>query len=448
MIGGISYFHEFAFDLLAENERILASTFEAAIAAHRAGRLRRIIVLSSSMVFESTTVFPTPRAPSWTSPAADLHVRLPEARVGVLRPRRLGAVPAAVHDPAAVQLRGDRGAAGGSRHRRHERQRQARPVARRAGPRAQGAQGPGPAPHPGRRQPGPALHVRRRSRARHPPRDGVGRGGQRRLQPLDGDVDHRPRARRGDLERRPRRRPAVPATSRTRRSSTTSSSASPTCARRPGCSASRRRRASRRCWARSSRGSATSSRRAGCDRDRRLDAALPPVVSARRTRPRKLAVWRGDRAFPRALDRPNGSACARHRAATRATSFAMLRRADRWATDLRDVRAGLGPTDVAVRPRRWARRSRCAVAARPLRRRVFMSNYLEHLPISRRGHRASCGRSRHGLLRPGGRVIVLQPNIRFVGGAYWDFIDHKVAAHRAQPRRGGRDRGRSPSRSA
>ena len=35
MIGGISYFHEFAYDLLAENERILASTFDAAIAAHR-----------------------------------------------------------------------------------------------------------------------------------------------------------------------------------------------------------------------------------------------------------------------------------------------------------------------------------------------------------------------------------------------------------------------------
>ena len=27
MIGGISYFHEFAYDLLAENERIIASTF-------------------------------------------------------------------------------------------------------------------------------------------------------------------------------------------------------------------------------------------------------------------------------------------------------------------------------------------------------------------------------------------------------------------------------------
>jgi nucleoside-diphosphate-sugar epimerase len=68
MIGGISYFHEFAFDLMAENERILAATFEAAIAARRAGRLERITVLSSSMVFESTTVFPTPEGAERTSP--------------------------------------------------------------------------------------------------------------------------------------------------------------------------------------------------------------------------------------------------------------------------------------------------------------------------------------------------------------------------------------------
>jgi UDP-glucose 4-epimerase len=48
MIGGISYFHEFAYDLLAENERM--------------------IVLSSSMVFESTTVFPTPEGAERRSP--------------------------------------------------------------------------------------------------------------------------------------------------------------------------------------------------------------------------------------------------------------------------------------------------------------------------------------------------------------------------------------------
>jgi UDP-glucose 4-epimerase len=68
MIGGISYFHEFAYDLIAENERILASTFDAAIAAHRSGSLDRIVVLSSSMVYESATVFPTPEGAQLTSP--------------------------------------------------------------------------------------------------------------------------------------------------------------------------------------------------------------------------------------------------------------------------------------------------------------------------------------------------------------------------------------------
>ena len=60
MIGGISYFHEFAYDLLAENERITASSFDAAIWAYKHGKLKKITVLSSSMVFESTSEFPTP----------------------------------------------------------------------------------------------------------------------------------------------------------------------------------------------------------------------------------------------------------------------------------------------------------------------------------------------------------------------------------------------------
>jgi UDP-glucose 4-epimerase len=68
MIGGISYFHEFAYDLLAENERILASTFDAAIAAHKNGHLERIVVVSSSMVYESATVFPTPEGAQLGSP--------------------------------------------------------------------------------------------------------------------------------------------------------------------------------------------------------------------------------------------------------------------------------------------------------------------------------------------------------------------------------------------
>ncbi|MGO9613937.1 MAG: NAD-dependent epimerase/dehydratase family protein [Dissulfurispiraceae bacterium] len=60
IIGGISLFHEYAYDLLAENERIMSSSFDAAIWAYQNRKLRKINVMSSSMVFESTSRYPTP----------------------------------------------------------------------------------------------------------------------------------------------------------------------------------------------------------------------------------------------------------------------------------------------------------------------------------------------------------------------------------------------------
>jgi UDP-glucose 4-epimerase len=59
MIGGISYFHAYAYDLLATNERIMAASCDAAIAAHRDGRLQKVTYMSSSMVFESTEQWPS-----------------------------------------------------------------------------------------------------------------------------------------------------------------------------------------------------------------------------------------------------------------------------------------------------------------------------------------------------------------------------------------------------
>jgi nucleoside-diphosphate-sugar epimerase len=59
MIGGISYFHAYAYDLLATNERIIAASCDAAIAAHRAGRLKKVTYMSSSMVFESAETWPS-----------------------------------------------------------------------------------------------------------------------------------------------------------------------------------------------------------------------------------------------------------------------------------------------------------------------------------------------------------------------------------------------------
>lgn len=59
LIGGISYFHAYAYDLLAQNERIMASSCDAAIRAHRQGRLQKVTYMSSSMVFESTEHWPS-----------------------------------------------------------------------------------------------------------------------------------------------------------------------------------------------------------------------------------------------------------------------------------------------------------------------------------------------------------------------------------------------------
>ena len=59
LIGGISYFHAYAYDLLATNERIMASTCDAAIRAHRQGKLKKVTYLSSSMVFESSQHWPS-----------------------------------------------------------------------------------------------------------------------------------------------------------------------------------------------------------------------------------------------------------------------------------------------------------------------------------------------------------------------------------------------------
>lgn len=55
---------------------------------------------------------------------------------------------------------------------------------------------------------------------------------------------------------------------------------------------------------------------------------------------------------------------------------------------------------------------------------VFMSNFLEHLPSS------NVALDLLGTLREklgsGGLVLILQPNFRYVGPAYFDFVDHHV----------------------
>jgi len=53
---------------------------------------------------------------------------------------------------------------------------------------------------------------------------------------------------------------------------------------------------------------------------------------------------------------------------------------------------------------------------------VFTSNFFEHLPDKLALRNALLEAAR--CLRPGGRLIALGPNIKYVPGAYWDFWDH------------------------
>ncbi len=54
-IGGIGYFHRYPATILSENNKLYSATFEAA-ARHK---LRRMLYISSSMVFESASQFPS-----------------------------------------------------------------------------------------------------------------------------------------------------------------------------------------------------------------------------------------------------------------------------------------------------------------------------------------------------------------------------------------------------
>ena len=56
---------------------------------------------------------------------------------------------------------------------------------------------------------------------------------------------------------------------------------------------------------------------------------------------------------------------------------------------------------------------------------VFVSNLLEHLPT--KGAVIDVLRQCRRALRPSGRVIVVQPNVRYAGAAYWDYLDHQIA---------------------
>ncbi len=98
-----------------------------------------------------------------------------------------------------------------------------------------------------------------------------------------------------------------------------------------------------------------------------------------------------------------------------------VRAAERWATDIRDLSGAFDSSVTFVQTDGLALASAIPRSHFDV---AFMSNYLEHLPSSSAVLDQMVEARK--VLKPGGRLIVLQPNIRFVGGAYWDFLDHKV----------------------
>ena len=99
-----------------------------------------------------------------------------------------------------------------------------------------------------------------------------------------------------------------------------------------------------------------------------------------------------------------------------------IQAAERWATDIRDVSAAL-PKDVRFVPASGLDLDE--VLPNNYFDIAFFSNYLEHLPSTEAVLQQL--RVTHAILKPGGTVVILQPNIRLIGGAYWDFIDHQTA---------------------
>ncbi len=88
LIGGISYFHTYQYDLIAANERIIASSCDAAIAVEEGGRQAQEghlhVVVDGVRVDRPLALEGGRRA---HRPAAAVVLRLPEARRRVLRAR-------------------------------------------------------------------------------------------------------------------------------------------------------------------------------------------------------------------------------------------------------------------------------------------------------------------------------------------------------------------------
>jgi SAM-dependent methyltransferase len=160
--------------------------------------------------------------------------------------------------------------------------------------------------------------------------------------------------------------------------------------------------------------------------DRRVGARWTddlPAIYARRfsdeDAARRGAVWTELTRFLQRYVDP--TATVLDLACDRGAFINRIKAGERWAVDLRDVREHLDPGVRFVQSDGLSLLDQLQPASMDV---VFMSNYLEHLPSA--DSVIDQLKVVRDLLRPGGRAIILQPNIRLVGGSYWDFLDHRT----------------------
>lgn len=158
------------------------------------------------------------------------------------------------------------------------------------------------------------------------------------------------------------------------------------------------------------------------DPDAPMNGHLPQIYARRFSdadSPRKGAVWREITRFLERYIDPGATVL--DLACDRGAFINVVHARERIAVDVRDVREHLDPAVRFIQSDGLSLLEKLPESSVDV---LFMSNYLEHLPsadaVIDQLKVAGC------LVRPGGRVIVLQPNIRLVAGSYWDFLDHKT----------------------
>jgi SAM-dependent methyltransferase len=108
-----------------------------------------------------------------------------------------------------------------------------------------------------------------------------------------------------------------------------------------------------------------------------------------------------------------------------------IRAARRIAVDLNAEHASLLPADVEFHPSSAEHLEAIGDETIDV---CFTSNFFEHLPDKSAMDRVLVEVRR--VLRPGGLLVAMQPNIRYASDAYWDFYDHVLPLSHLSAREG------------